>query len=186
MRCIIKLRDLALEEIIRSAWETLKIESDGILFGKLIVNGHKRIFDVFSVHPFQLAERYPNGVYLQDGSERAGHYFFNSVVGEFHSHPTSRKQRKGVRKTDPGRVYLGKEKDLPQLKKTPEQIEMVIAWRKTNRDYSLTHNPYKLSFYLEDNKRFYRFDIGGYHLVGNRHLKAEMVVSKRFEKLLWW
>jgi len=186
MKCVIRIRDTALEELVRCAWETKTIESIGGLFGKIRrVNNH-RLYDIYSVHASQLAIRYPNSCETLDGGERSGHYFFYPEIGDFHSHPTSRKQKNGIRKKDPGRVYLSKNCDVPSLKETPKLISVVISVKRTKDNYFLKKSPYKLSVYLDDDGKTYRFDIGGYYFDNNKVRKARIVVSKRASKILWW
>lgn len=191
MKGKIRLTDPALEEIIRSAWETKDVESTGYLYGRHYLAKGISFWYISFAHAMQLAERTPNGCNsFEDGNRHCYHFYQD--VGGFHSHPTSRKQKNGIRKKSPGRVYLSKDGDIPNLKERleerPHEIEIVVGLRKANKIHDLPLCKYLVSYYLHDldTKKNYRIQIGGYYLDNGRVRKAEILVSKRASKVVWW
>jgi len=157
----IQVQAIPFEEILRSAYETLKIECIGSLFG-------------------ERRERFPNSATLEDGSIRADWSLLYDNIGGYHLHPTTRKKINGVRVTSPGRVYLSK-LDRKNLRDDPELIEMVVALRRVKEKGKLGENPFLISGYVGDGQT-YRFDVGGYYY-SRRIRRAVMQVPGKVLKI---
>ena len=176
----IQVQAIPFEEILRSAYETLKIECIGSLFGERRERKSSLIWVVESAHPVQLAARFPNSATLEDGSIRADWSLLYDNIGGYHLHPTTRKKINGVRVTSPGRVYLSK-LDRKNLRDDPELIEMVVALRRVKEKGKLGENPFLISGYVGDGQT-YRFDVGGYYY-SRRIRRAVMQVPGKVLKI---
>ena len=93
-KIVTRLEDLAFEEILRSAYETLKVECGGILFGEIKETKTKSAFNVEYAHPIQLALRYPNGVTPLNDSSRSYWSVMEESIGGYHSHTYGRGTKK--------------------------------------------------------------------------------------------
>ena len=182
----IVIRDLALEEILRSAFETLKVECGGVVFGDRSIKKSCETYVISSVHPFQLAGRNVSTLDPKDGAERSYLSFLQESIGEFHSHPSGRRQLNYKRTIDIGRVHMsGEDKDA--LKRDKNKTEIVVAWREVKQKGVLSsENPYLVSGYIE-NRDLYRgilrFDMGAY-IHNGRLRRCPVVVSPKMLRLL--
>jgi hypothetical protein len=175
----IRIEDSPFEELIRAAWETRDIDSDGYLFGETILKKTKSLWIIHSVHPTQLADRTPLKVIPKKGAERAEFFLFHKPIGEFHSHVDSILRENGEKKKIRSRLYLTKA-DFERLNDEKYEIEIVIGVRKTNRVMKLQYNPYLISSYMV-NGAPYRFDISGYYIDGGKR-RAKMTISEKASK----
>ena len=176
----ILIKELPFEEIIRSAYETLKIECGGFLFGERFEKGKKLIWAIESAHPIQLAKRFPSSYEPQDGSIRADWSLLHETIWGYHLHPTSRQQQNGIRKTRPGKICLS-ECDRKNLREDPKGIEIIMSLKRVKRTITLKDNPFIVAGYLREGGIIYHIDMGGYYFNG-RIYKALIEVPKRILK----
>ncbi len=156
------------EEIIRSAYETLRVECIGTLFGQKYEKKSRLIWIVESAHPTQLAERLADRV--SSGCERGDIDILSKNIGGYHSHTM-------FRKSHITRVSMSST-DVEYLKETPENIEIVIGVKKAKIKRKRKNNPLIKACYISENGSLYKFEVGGYYL--DKGLKrAEIIVPKK-------
>ncbi len=178
----IRIQEIPFEEILRSSYETLSIECIGTLFGEDIETRRRLLWVVEAAHPIQLAKRFSASTYPEDGSIRADWSLLYDVLGGYHLHPTGRKQRKGIRRNEPGRVYLSRQ-DREDLVNDEVKIEVVSALRMVKKPRKLKENPFLISGYLRCGERDYRVDVGGYYYNGGIR-KAVIEVPRKILKMI--
>ncbi len=179
---ITSLEDLAFEEILRSVYETLKIECRGSLFGVSNESKTKTTFHVESAHAIQLALRYPNSVIPQEGSLRVDWSLQSDCIGGYHLHPYGRQQKDYCLRTKQGKVYVSKT-DKKGLREEQGKIEIVTTLNPVKRKTKLSENPFLVSGFIDDDGKSYKFEMGSY-IYTNRLRRCEMKVSSRALKLV--
>ena len=174
-KAIIDINKNSFEGILRSAYETLKRECAGVLFGENAEKKSGLIYHVESVHPIQLAKRFPKSIeYDEDTLKRAEWGLFNECIGGYHLHPASIRPKDEMQGIYHKRVCLS-DADSESVK--DGKIEIVISLRKVKKEGKLKNeNPFLVSGYIKDGS-IYRFDIGGYYRNG-RIRRAEIKVPK--------
>lgn len=176
------IKDVPFEELLRSAYEILKKEDGGVLFGEKTERKQGLLWVVESAHAFQLIERYPGS--LGEACERASWGLLYEKLGEYHSHITTIIQRNNEKYINPARVALSVG-DKYQLKENPQDIEVITGLREVSRAGKFSENPFLAKGHIRENGRIYRVDVGGYYYIpkiGFRRAKIE--VSKRIRKLI--
>ena len=174
----IYIQDKPFEEIIRSAYESSRVECMGNLFG---VRKNGFIWNVEQVHPIQIADRFPTSISTYD-TFRGEWSFLNNHIGFFHSHVTSRESYDGVRLTLQPRANFSAE-DIKDITLFPGKLELVIAIKRVKNRRRANQNPRFISGYIEDKNRLYRFDIGAcYNNSGFR--RAELEISDKMRRLV--
>ena len=174
----IHIQELPFEEIVRSAYETLKVECQGVLFGERVEKKDSLLLVVESAHPIQLTKRYPTQNIPQNGSGRSDLTLLNENIGDYHSHPT-----RGI---DVGLIRLGK-LDRKNLEDDNQKIMLLVALREVNRTRKLIYNPYLISGYfssdIEGENKTYRLLIGGYYHNGKIR-RAEISVPRKILRII--
>ncbi len=179
------IKEIPFEEILRSAYETLKEECGGLLFGERLEIKDGLVWIVEYVHPIQLAVRYPNSLGARKGFERSYWSLLRECIGDYHSHITTTKQKGGVMYADFGRVFLGGG-DKKNLRENPDKIEVVMGLREASRTGKLGENPFLVKGYIKESGNIYRIDVGGYYYqagLGFRRALIE-VKPKRILKMI--
>ncbi|HRZ85357.1 MAG TPA: hypothetical protein P5277_01120 [Candidatus Paceibacterota bacterium] len=171
------IQALAFEEIIRSAYETLHVECQGVLFGIQKENKDNLVWIVESAHPIQLVKRYNKKTEPLIGSERGLCSLITEKIGDFHLHPSQ--------KNNPGRMALSKT-DINGLKENSPGIEILLALKHVKTRKKLKEKPLLISGYLCEDNQTYNINMGVYHYddFDKRIRRCEIIVSKKMRSLI--
>ncbi|MFH1823157.1 MAG: hypothetical protein ABH817_00360 [archaeon] len=172
---IIDIEERPLDELLRSARETLVVEAMGVLFGNISERRSTSTWHVESVHSTQLATRFPRSiVYDTDNIDRSKWSLVDDCLGEYHFHSANRTCRDPV---NWGRV-LASYADRLVLIDRVDPVEIIIGFRRVNLKRKLAKNPFLVSGYIDIGGFPYKIGIGGYYYNG-RLRRAEIKAPKR-------
>jgi len=173
----IYIEDDPFEEILRSAYEALRVECIGKLFGRA-----EKDFNwvIEQAHASQLAYRLPASVDLYDSRDEWS--FQGNYIGDYHSHVCLRGTYEGIRLPMLPKPNFS-QADLKDVKAGTTQIELVIAIKKVKNLGRINNNPRLISGYILDKKNLCRFDIAAcyYNSVIRR---AELEISDKMRRLI--
>ena len=157
------------EGLIKSAYETLRVECQGSLFGRR--NPKTLEWFIESILPSQLVDRKPDGVYFINklAAPREEAELIKEKIGEYHSHTMFRK--------DHAKKVCMSKFDAEMLKQRKDEIEIIIGVKKA-KITTLPNNPFLATCYIRNKGNLYRFDIGGYHYSGKLR-RAEIIVPEK-------
>lgn len=175
MRSKIHIQEVPFEEIIRSIYETLKLESQGILFGEIYEKRDSLLWVVESAHPIQLTQRFPTRTIPEEGASRGNWSVLNPKLGEYHLHTFRKNYVPSLTLSD-----IDKEGIREHY---PNGIEVVILLKEVKRAVKLRQNPDLISGYIEDKQKKYRVDLAGYYYNGGIR-RAEITVPRRVLKMM--
>ena len=174
----IYIQDNPFEEILRSAYETLRVECMGNLFGR---QEKGQSWVVEQVHPVQIADRSPTIVSTYD-SFRGEWSFFDNHIGFFHSHVPASESLGVIRLKLQPRANFSAE-DVADLKRMPRKVELVTAIKRVKSRREVNHNPRLISGYIEGQNKIYRFDMAACYYDSIVH-RAELAISDRMRRLI--
>ena len=167
------IQELPFEEILRSAYETLKVECQGVLFGEQQEKRNGLTWVVESAHPIQLAKRESGRTTPQD-NRRGDWSLISDKIGEYHSHTWD--------ENSVGLIKLSEE-DKNGLTNDGFQTEIITTIKEVKVTRKVGENLYLVSGYIFHEGRKYKIDIGSYYYNG-RIRRAEISVPRRILRMI--
>ncbi len=174
----IKLKRIALGQLIASAYGVLSVETRGILVGEIANKKSSLDYVIEAAHPVQSAWRTPSRVVSNAEEECRVKEILNGV-GHYHSHLRVREKRNGSSIYSAGRVYLSITDKESIINNYVNAIELVIAMNSTERVSSIRVTPHTIRGCFLDDKKIYRVEIGGYYLDESLRKRRARVSARR-------
>jgi hypothetical protein len=184
---IVRIRKNPFDRLVARAYETLRVESIGTVFGEKVERKSGDKFIVEEIDPSQIASRGKNFVEVDNSADRRFHSIVGDGIGGFHSHPYEIGFWRGESGIKYARVNLS-DVDLKSFMEFhPGGIEIVVALNPAEHLSKLNIGEHLVSGCFSDNERKFRFSIGAYYLdkCGNgafRARRAAISVPVRYLK----
>ncbi|HLC53750.1 MAG TPA: hypothetical protein VJK03_04345 [Candidatus Nanoarchaeia archaeon] len=160
---LVKIKKVPLGQLFAAAYGALRVETTGVIGGRVIRNNGHSVYIAEVAHASQLAYRQPSTVSPDFAEENRVGKFFN-VIGGFHSHINSRKSRSKYSFRDKAGVWMS-DSDYDYISGNyPQGIEIVIALAPAMRITPLLVAPHHVSGIFTDRGRHYRVQMGAYYI----------------------